>query len=264
MKKKIIILLVLALSLIAGTAGCNQESAELVVGMELAYPPFETTDPNGTPIGISVDLAYALGEYLDRPVRIENTSWGGLIPALQSGKIDIILSSMTIRPDRLEQIDFSDPYANAYLALLVDESSPVQSAVDLNDPDRVIAVKTGTTGHLVAMDQFSEATINVFDNENACVLEVTQGKADAFIYDQLTIYKNWKLNESTTRPVLEPFQDEPEQWGIGIKKGNDELKNQVNAFLKEFKDSGGFETLKEKHLSEQKLLFDEIGVPLFF
>lgn len=215
-------------------------------------------------MGISIDLAYALGDYLDRPVRIENTAWGGLIPALQSGKIDIILSSMTIRPDRLEQIDFSDPYADAYLAMLVNQDSPVQLASDLNHKDRVIAVKTGTTGHLVAMDLFPQATINAFENENACVLEVTQGKADVFLYDQLTIYKNWKLNEATTRPVLEPFQDAPEQWGIGIKKGNTELKDQINAFLQDFKASGGFDKLKETHLSEQKILFDELGVPLFF
>lgn len=264
MKNKLPILLLLFICLALGSTGCSKDDTELVVGMELAYPPFETTDPEGNPMGISVDLAYALGDYLDRPVRIENTAWGGLIPALQSGKVDMILSSMTIRPDRLEQIDFSDPYADAYLALLVNENSLVQLAEDLNHIDRVIAVKTGTTGHLVAMDLFPEATINAFENENACVLEVTQGKADAFIYDQLTIYKNWKLNEATTRPVLEPFQDAPEQWGIGIKKGNQELKDQVNAFLKEFKASGGFDKLQETHLSEQKILFDELGVPLFF
>ncbi len=264
MKNKLPSLLILIIGLALGAIGCAHDEAELVVGMELAYPPFETTDPEGNPMGISVDLAYALGEYLDRPVRIENTAWGGLIPALQSGKIDMILSSMTIRPDRLEQIDFSDPYADAYLALLVNQDSPVQLADDLNHPDRVLAVKTGTTGHLVAMDLFPEAAINTFNNENACVLEVAQGKADAFLYDQLTIYKNWKLNEATTRPVLEPFQDSPEQWGIGIKKGNDELKNQINAFLQEFKASGGFDKLQETHLSEQKILFDELGIPLFF
>ena len=258
------ILLLLFFGLAFGASGCAKDETELVVGMELAYPPFETTDPKGNPMGISVDLAYALGDYLERPVRIENTAWGGLIPALQSGKIDMVLSSMTIRPDRLEQIDFSDPYADAYLALLVNQNSPVQLAEDLNHADRVIAVKTGTTGHLAAMDLFPEATINAFDNENACVLEVSQGKADAFIYDQLTIYKNWKLNETTTRPVLEPFQEIPEQWGIGIKKGNDELLNQINAFLQEFQSSGGFAQLQETHLSEQKLLFDELGVPLFF
>ncbi|BES64164.1 transporter substrate-binding domain-containing protein [Gottschalkiaceae bacterium SANA] len=264
MKNKRIILLILFISLALGASGCAKDETELVVGMELAYPPFETTDPEGNPMGISVDLAYALGEYLDRPVRIENTAWGGLIPALQSGKIDMVLSSMTIRPDRLEQIDFSDPYADAYLALLINQDSPVQLAEDLNHADRILAVKNGTTGHLVAMDLFPKATINAFDNENACVLEVSQGKADAFIYDQLTIYKNWKLNETTTRPLLEPFQDTPEQWGIGIKKGNDELKNQINAFLRDFKSSGGFSKLQETHLSEQKILFDELGVPLFF
>jgi polar amino acid transport system substrate-binding protein len=64
----------------------------LVVGMELAYPPFESTDKYGKPIGLSVDMAHDLGVFLGREIVIENMSYGGLIPALRTGKIDIILS----------------------------------------------------------------------------------------------------------------------------------------------------------------------------
>ena len=97
---------------------------KLVVGMELAYPPFEMTDEKGNPEGFSVDFARELGKYMGREVKIENMSFGGLIPALKTKKIDIILSSMTITEQRKKSINFSSPYLRSYLTLLVNKNSP--------------------------------------------------------------------------------------------------------------------------------------------
>jgi len=246
-------------------SGClSGEKDVLRVGMELAYPPFEMTDTNGTPAGISVDMAYELGEYLGRPVQISNISFDGLIPSLKTGKIDMIISSMTITEERSRSVTFSNPYSKAYLALLLNRDSPVESAEDLNKKGRVIAVKKGTTGHLYARENLPSARINVFDKESACVLEVVQGKADAFIYDQMTIFTQWQKNLKTTRAVLEPFQDDFEYWGIAMRKGDLKLQGQVNAFLLEFKKSGGFERLAEKYLSKEKEIFESLGIPFFF
>lgn len=246
------------------TAAEQSDKKELVVGMELAYPPFEMTDQKGNPTGISVDLAYALGKYLGRDVRIENMAYNGLIPSLMTGKIDIILSSMTITEERKESIDFSDPYAKAYLSLLINKNSPIQKFEDLNVEGRKIAVKKGTTGHIYAEKNLPNCEIMVFDKESACVLEVVQGKADAFMYDQMTIYKNWKQNPDTTRALLKPFQKDLEYWGIGLRKDDTELRDQINAFLKEYKENGGFDELSMKYLAEQKKTFDELGIPFFF
>jgi polar amino acid transport system substrate-binding protein len=147
MKTKKIPLIVTSVFVILALAlgACAQPATdELVVGMELAYPPFETTDENGDPSGISVEMAYALGEYLGRPVRIENMAFSGLIPALSTGKIDLILSSMTITEERAQTVNFSDPYAKAQLSLLVYKDSPVQSFDDLKAEGRKLAVCAGT------------------------------------------------------------------------------------------------------------------------
>ena len=93
--------LILATTVIPVFPGCSRStSEELVVGMELAYPPFEMTDESGNPVGVSVDLARALGEHLGREVRIENISFDGLIPALKTGRIDLVISSMTATGER--------------------------------------------------------------------------------------------------------------------------------------------------------------------
>lgn len=173
--------------------------------MELAYPPFETKDEEGNAMGISVDFSNAFGEYLGREVVIENISWDGLIPALQTGKVDMVISSMTITDEREEVVDFSIPYANAMLALLTNKDSGIESFEDMNIAGRKIAVKTGSTGYFYAEENLPEAEIAALPDESACVTEVSQGKADGFIYDQLTIYRNWNLE--TTGAVFIPFQD---------------------------------------------------------
>lgn len=254
-------LLIVAMGLTACKAAPNNE---LVVGMELAYPPFETTDESGDPAGISVEMAYALGEYLDRPVRIENMAFSGLIPALTTGKIDLILSSMTITEERAQTVNFSNPYAKAQLSLLVYKDSPVQSFDDLKAEGRKLAVKTGTTGYLFALANLPEENIVAFDKETACVLEVTQGRADAFIYDALTIFRNAEQNPDTTRAVFTTFQEEYEYWGMALNKEDTELLEQVNAWLAEYQAAGKMSELGDSYLGEIKTVFDAQGLPFFF
>ena len=102
----------------------------LRVGMELSYPPFETIGPDGKPAGISVELAQGLADGLGRPLVIENISFPGLIPSLKSGKIDVIISSMTATPERAKAVAFSDPYLTAGLAALVPAASTAQGPLN--------------------------------------------------------------------------------------------------------------------------------------
>lgn len=266
MKKVFIIILslVLVASILVACGNTSENEKELVVGMELAYPPFEMTDEEGNPTGISIDMAYALGEYLDRPIRIENMAYNGLVPALQSGKVDLIISSMTINEERMKTVDFSNPYANTFLALLINKDSSVNTVNDLGKENIVVAVKKGTTGYFYVTENFPNAEVAIFDNENACVLEVVQGRADVFIYDQMSIYKNWQLYLNDTRVVLEPFQENPEQWGIALQKGEVDLKEQINIFIEEYKGNGFFDDLAMKYLQEIKQTFDELEIQFFF
>lgn len=235
----------------------------LKVGMELAYPPFEMSDKEGNPQGVSVDFARKLGEYLGKEVVIENTAWSGLIPSLKTGKIDLIISSMTITDERKKSIDFSVPYAQSTLAILANKESNVSTIDDLNITGKKIAVKKGSTGHIYANEHLKNAEILIFEKENACVLEVVQGKADGFLYDQLTIYKNSVQHPDTTIALLKPFQANPEYWGVAIRQ-NDPIKEKVNEFIKKSKEDGTFATFASTHLKEAKETFDELNIPFFF
>lgn len=239
------------------------EKKVLKVGMELAYPPFEMSEKDGTPSGVSVDFAKALAKSLNRELIIENIAWDGLIPSLKTGKIDLIISSMTITQERKKSIDFSIPYAQSSLAILANKDSGVKSIKDLNVEGKTIAVKKGSTGHIYAKDNLQNANVLVFDKEAACVLEVVQGKADGFIYDQLTIYKNYAKNMDTTVPLLKSFQEDYEYWGVALKKESP-LKADVDKFIKQAKEDGTFDTFADKYLTDAKNTFDELGIPFFF
>jgi polar amino acid transport system substrate-binding protein len=266
-----IIAVVLTFTLSVFFVGCSEkekdtkikENKVLRVGMELAYPPFEMSDKQGNPSGVSVDFAKGLASYLGQEIQIENIAWDGLIPSLKTGKIDLIISSMTITDERKKSIDFSIPYAQSSLAILANKSSNIKSIDDLNVEGKKVAVKKGSTGHIYARDYLKNAEILVFDKESNSVLEVVQGKVDGFIYDQLTIYKNYSKNKTTTEPLLKSFQKDFEYWGVALRQ-NDPLKEKVNAYIKKAKENGTFAIFANTHLSEAKKTFDELNIPFFF
>jgi polar amino acid transport system substrate-binding protein len=262
MKKTIIFVLISFL-------GCTKKEVEnkvkpLIVAMELQFPPFETSDTNGDPIGISVEIAKELAAYLERPLEIKNTSWTGLIPSLQTGKADIVISSMTITEERAKVVNFSDPYATSGLTLLINKNSKVSSFDDLDQEGATIAVKSGTVGAILAQETLKKANIRLLDEVSTCVIEVSQGKADAFIYDALTVFENYKKHKETTRINLKSISGTDHPWGFALKQDNTELLVKVNEFIKKSQDTGAFNKIGEKYLGEVMMIFKENNIPSFF
>jgi polar amino acid transport system substrate-binding protein len=241
----------------------SPKNSPLKIGMDLSYPPFETIDPEGNPTGVSVDLAKALGEYLHRPVEIENIAFTGLIPSLLTGKIDLIISSMSETPERHKTIEFSDPYVTSIgLCVLASQKSGIKSVADLDHPGRTVAVRQGTTGQLWAEQNLRNAKIVVLDKESSAAMEVVQGRVDGFLYDQLSVWKFHREHPAETIALLNPVKAEP--WAAGLRLGDNVLKDQVNAFFKKFRSEGGFSRLGDKYLSEEKRDFSVSGVDFSF
>ena len=261
LRRRFLILATCGLSL-SGCTGKSKQSGQgavLRVGMDLSYPPFEMQDKAGNPDGVGVRLAEAHAANLGRPLKVVPMEFSGLIPALKTGNVDLILSSITATDERRESILFSNPYAFTGLALLVRKDSDIQSIEDLKKSGRSVTAKTSTTGETWAINNLPGARRVVFEDQTACVLEVAQGRADAFIYDQLSIYQYAEQNKETTRGLLKPFVEE--SWAIGIAKGNEALRGQVNAFLDDFRKQDGFGKLGERYLQKEKKFLEAAGVP---
>jgi polar amino acid transport system substrate-binding protein len=102
----------------------------------------------------------------------------------------------------------------------------------------------------------------VLDRETAAVMEVVQRKADAFLYDPLSIYQHHQRHPETTRALLKPFRQEA--WAVGLRLGDDALLRDINGFLKKFRESGGFDRLGDTYFSEEKAYFESNGIPFLF
>ncbi len=261
MKRSLFLVLIAAI-----LTGCGQKTttgpAPLRVGMELSTPPFEMADSAGKPDGISVRLAEALAQKLGRPLQIEIIAFEGLETALKTGKIDIILSSMTDTPKRRESIDFTDAYCKIGLALLIPKDSAISDASELNAAGKKIVARLGTTAVALVKTKLPLAEVVQLDQNAACLLEVTQRKADAFIYDQLSILKLQASQPDATRALLRPLQSE--SWAMALTKENAALRDQINGFLREFRASGGFDRLATQYLRDEKAALAAQGVPFIF
>ncbi len=244
--------------------GCKQPQwpNALVIGTDATYPPFEFTDSTGQLSGVSVDMGKALAKELGVPVRFRNLAFDGLIPALQTGTIDIVISSMTDTPARRESLDFTDPYVSTSICLLVPKNSPVQSAADLKQGKRRIVSKLATTGEQWARAELPNAEIVAFDADSACLLEVTKGSADAWVYDQISVMNYAERNPHTTRAVLAPIR--AEFWAIALRKNELDLKAKINAFLKKYRAGGNFDTLANTYLAKEQAAMKAQGIPFLF
>jgi len=222
----------------------------LIVGMEVKFFPFEYADTDGRPIGFDVDLAKIAAQELGVPIEIKDMEFSGLIPALQGGKIDMIISGMTRTPARAKTVSFTQPYFEAGLcALLSNKRAPdVSEIAQLNAEGRILAVKLGTTGDLVTARLFPKAEVKRFKEETACVLEVVSGRADAFIFDKLSISMHHAQNPETTHAILKPFTYEA--YAIAIKSGDFDFLNWLNIFLETIKADGRYQELRKKYFND--------------
>lgn len=223
---------------------------KLIVGMEVKFFPFEYSDEKGQPVGFDVDIALLAAKELGVEIEIKDMEFSGLLPALQSGKVDMIISGMTRTLTRAKTVSFTQPYFQTGLcALLSRKKAPdVKDVKELDSSDRVIAVKLGTTGDIVAANLFPKARINRYKEETACVSEVVNGRADAFFYDQLSISKHQKQNPEATRAILKPFTYEP--FAIAIRGGDPDFLGWLNMFLETIKADGRYQALYEKYFRD--------------
>lgn len=253
-------LLVIALFAI-GLTGCKREDV-LIIGMDATYPPFEFVDSDGKTTGVSVEIGNEIGKTLGKKVEYRNMAFDGLPLALQSGQIDLIISSYSATPERRKTLDFSDPYVKTGLSILAAKDSPIQSAEDLKTPGRKMAVRIATTGEQWCRAELPQATLVALDTDAACVLEVVKGTVDGWVYDQVSVMNYHAQHPQRTRALLAPLREE--SWAVGIKKGREDLKAAVNTTLSMMKRDDAFSKIASKYLTKEQAMMKAQGLPFVF
>lgn len=250
----------LLISVLAPATAVAQEHEPLVVGMEAGYPPYNWTqndDSNDAlPIqdssdfagGYDVLIARRIGEILGREVVIMKLEWEGLIPALQSNRIDLIIAGMSPTAERAEAIDFSDPYYELQFAIVVDADSEFTQATSLEDFTGARITGQQATLHYALVDQIPDV-----DKQEAMrsfpIMRATleAGRIDGYISELPEAQSASSANENFAFVVPEPNFEVPEadrQLAIGMKKGSDLLES-VNRALAEISEEERAEFLQQ-------------------
>lgn len=216
---------------------------EIRVGFESGYVPFEMTSKNRKFIGFDIDLANELAKAMGVRFVPVNTSWDGIISKLIKGKFDIIISGMNITEARSRWVDFSDPYVAVGQRVLLNRrhKNKIQSYKDLNRPKFIVTSRIKTTGEQAVKKYIPKATYKGFDSEAKAALEVVNGKADAMVYDLPFITYVFSQHKNKTSFLDTPITEEP--LSIAINKGDPEMLNWINDFLRQIKSDGRYDKM---------------------
>lgn len=219
---------------------------ELRVGLEAGYMPFEMLNKKGDLIGFDIDLARLMAKYMGVKVRFVNTQWDGIIPALLTGKFDLLMGGMTVTPERNLQVNFANPYIVVGQSVVLNRKleAKVKSHEQLNSPEYTIATKLGTTGDIAAHKYMPRAHIKQFESEADAATEVRNGRADAFVYDLPFNAVYVVQNPDKLVHLKEPFTYEPLAWAV--RKGDPDFINWLNNFLMLSKGDGSYDALYRK------------------
>ena len=203
----------------------------LRVGMS-TFVPWAMKDKTGKLVGFEIDVATRLAEDMGVKVEFVPTSWDGIIPALLSGKFDVIIGGMGILPSRNLKVNFTIPYDTTGMSLVASKelAGSFKTLQDFNRPEVTLAVRLGATPVAAAQKFMPKAQLTKFDDESKAIQELLNGKAHAVIASApMPAHQALKYPDKLFLPFNETFTKEP--IGFALKKGDVDTLNYFNNWI---------------------------------
>jgi polar amino acid transport system substrate-binding protein len=210
----------------------------LRVGMD-TFVPWAMRDKTGKLIGFEIDVATRLAADMGVKVEFVPTKWSGIIPALLTGKFDVIIGGMGIVPSRNLKVNFSQPYDYSGMSLVANKklAAGFKTLEDFNKPDVVLAVKLGSTSVMAAKKYMPKATLRQFDGEAQIYQEVINGKAYAAVASAPTpAFQAIDHPDTLFLPFKDTFTKEP--IGFAVRKSDTDTLNFFNNWIQYVKAEG--------------------------
>ncbi|MTI15774.1 transporter substrate-binding domain-containing protein [Rhodobacteraceae bacterium RKSG542] len=243
---------VLAAGLLAAVAGSPALAEKLRLGTEGAYPPFNYVEASGKVTGFDVEIGLELCKRIGVECEIVTQDWDGIIPGLVAGKYDFIIASMFITEERKKKVDFSDPYYLAAMTHVVPKGSDITSFTNASLSGKAIGVQSGTTQADYAEAMYPDADVRLYPSQDEVNLDMANGRLDLQVGDMLPML-DWttKTNDGSCCALAgEPITD-PEfvgdGVGIALRQEDDELREKLNAALKEIRADGTYQAINDKY-----------------
>jgi polar amino acid transport system substrate-binding protein len=220
---------------------------ELRVGMSGDMPPLNMTTKEDKIIGVDADLAALLADAMGVKLNIKKMAFAQLLPALEAGSIDMIISNMTMTPDRNLKVAFVGPYFTSGKGLLTKRSTLAETKKleDLNSPQFTFAALKGSTSEAVVRKGAPQAKLLTAATENEGIQMVIDGKADGMLADYpICVVAAYRNQGSGLVPVAASLTYEP--IGIAVPKGDPQLLNWLQNFMHSIEKAGYMKDLGEK------------------
>lgn len=197
------------------------------------FVPWAMQDKNGEYIGFEIDVARRMAEDMGVKVEFVPTKWSGIIPALLTGKFDIIIGGMGIQPARNLKVNFSQPYEFSGMSLVASSKLAAgrMGLGTFNTPDTTLAVKTGATSVAAAKKYLPKATLRMFDDEAQALQEVLNGRAHAMVASAPFPEQQAIINKDSLFLPLKGDTFTKEPIGFAIRKGDADFLNFLNNWI---------------------------------
>lgn len=245
MKRYPKILLSTAASLLISAQAFAAET--LKIGTEGAYPPFNLIDASGQVVGFDLDIAHALCARMAVECEVVTSDWDGIIPALNAGKFDFLVASMSVTEERQQAVDFTDPYYTNKLQFVAPKSADFKTDEQSLD-GKVIGAQRATIAGTWLEDNLDDVVdIKLYDTQENAYLDLASGRVDGILADK---FVQWEWLKSEAGQDFE-FKGEPvfdnDEIAIAVRKGEDELRQRLNQALAEIVADGTYEQINAKY-----------------
>lgn len=242
---------------VAGTLQDVKARGKLIAGVKTDFPPFGFVDEKGVNKGFDPDIAKALAKELfgkEEAVEFVTVTSANRIPFLTTGKIDIILASMTITEERKKVIDYSIPYFMSGHLILIHKDSKIEKYQDL--AGKKVSTTQGSTGDIVIGELVPTAERIKFQHNSESLQAMKDRRTEAFIQDDVLLLDLQKRNPELKIVGWPPFRPAP--YGLGMRKGDKEWVDFVDATLTKMQKTGDYQKLWDKWFGENKKVLLEL------
>ena len=245
-----VIVLATCLSGLPGLAGAA-DAHTLRVGVEGAYPPFSSLGTDGKLKGFDIDIANAVCEHMKVRCVFVQTEFDAMIPALRAKKFDAIVASMSITPERMKAVGFSDRYYSTPARLVMRRDSPLEANAD-GLKGRKIGVQRTTIHDRFATATFKGSEIVRYSKQDEVFLDLVSGRIDATLVDSVAADQGFlKTPAGKGHGFRGPVYDDPAYFGTGagiaMRKGDTALRDKINAALAAIRADGSYKKLNDRY-----------------
>ncbi|ASY61645.1 Nucleoside ABC transporter, permease protein 1 [Sinorhizobium sojae CCBAU 05684] len=250
--KKTLKLLALAAALSITGAAASAETVKVGIAAE-PYPPFTSPDANGDWEGWEIEFMKAICAEAKLDCVVTPVAWDGIIPALNAKKIDLIVGSMSITEERLKTIDFSDKYYNTPTGIIGAKGEDIKPTPE-GLAGKTLGVQVSTVHQAYATKHFAPAGVEIkeYQTQDEANQDLAAGRLDAVQADAIALDAFLESDQGKAcceykGDVAQDVQVLGPGVGVGLRQGETELKDKINAAIKAIRENGTYEAFSKKY-----------------